>query len=830
MKKKILLVVLAMLLALSCLFMASCSCEGPDNPESSSSEGGEESSGGGDKPGSLPSASSTAIDNIYYLRISEIGDDSVTVKFNVYVGGLSYDIRYSEDPITEENFEQATKATDVKITGTREVTAEIKDITASLDKAYYIAARSTKGTLKGLVHTVRAGGDLPIQIDYTGSIFNVYHGESLRDFSKLFDEQADLDNPFYFPETNIGVLYNPETNNDGSLNPDGENNKNGKVGMLLYPIVDLEYMHQITNVKIHYKDIPDEYTVTIRWAKDEVNFNAENSEWDGFFEYSSSGTNRLNKNWNTVEVDAEARYVQVVFNDGKAPNEIGIFGYQSGEGDPIATERRELPTVGDMMGMCGFVAIGGGNTPTKSILCTTVMREYHNFGWSYNDRSYPGKSNIFNGTMGNFDAKYKEYSEAGILVVPCFQWPNYEVARQVDDNGMPVKVDGNYPAVGYFEKFSPDVYYIYADHMFAYSARYGTNTSTDVLSVLRAHTATATTGVGNGTIKWLEFGNEPNGEDQLGMVPYQLAALQSAAYDGHEKTMVSSKTDSGYHLGAINGDPNMKVAMAGLAGIGGRYVSSMCYWLKANRSDGSIAMDAFNVHCYFSNTFAMNGEYIQVGVSPEFYNMVDAMSGLLEFRDKYYPDKEVWLTEFGWDTNQSYETMTSAHAYGEYTNHQVQAMWLVRAYLLFSSCGIDKATMYMCEDVSDDRYAVGKYGTCGVVGFEDGKEYYKDSYYYIYTLKNTLGDYTFQRELNTGRDDVWVYEYKNGEGKTAYAVWCPTQDGTKVANFELAVNGTSATLIEAVDLDTDGVSSDLTVSGGKVKINVSENPVYVVMD
>ena len=145
MKKKILLVVLAMLLALSCLFMASCSCEGPgDDTESSE---GESSGGESESSGNLPSASSSAIDNIYYLRVSEIGSSSVTVKFNVYVSGLGYDIRYSEEPITAENFEQATKATNVKISGTREITAEIKDIVASLDDAYYIAVRSTKGNL-----------------------------------------------------------------------------------------------------------------------------------------------------------------------------------------------------------------------------------------------------------------------------------------------------------------------------------------------------------------------------------------------------------------------------------------------------------------------------------------------------------------------------------------------------------------------------------------------------------------------------------------------------------------------------------------------------------
>jgi hypothetical protein len=36
-----------------------------------------------------------------------------------------------------------------------------------------------------------------------------------------------------------------------------------------------------------------------------------------------------------------------------------------------------------MMGMCGFVAGGGGNTPIDSVACTGVLREYHNFGWSY---------------------------------------------------------------------------------------------------------------------------------------------------------------------------------------------------------------------------------------------------------------------------------------------------------------------------------------------------------------------------------------------------------------------------------------------------------------
>ncbi len=833
MRKRILLIALALVLALTCVFFASCR----RNPEIPSSSGDD------------PSGSDSEISNVRYLRVSELKNGNVTIKFNAYVSGLSYDIRYSDKVITEENFDTATKA-NASISGSDEITAVISDLGASLNKAYYIAVRPYVGSESnhGQILTVRAGGNMLIPIDYTGSIMNVYHGESLRSFANLFDEQDDkFVSSLYRPETNIGTLYPPPTKGDRvTYDPNAENAVENKVGMTLSPIVDMEFNHYVTTVKLYYGDLTGKYIVqdnkvvfdtgtafsnkvTVRWSTKFVDFASDNDAWDGYYEFEI--TDLDDRNWNDVAINAEARFIQVIFADGEAPNEIMIYGYQSSENEKIASTLRPLPTMGEMMGMCGFVAGGGGYTPIESVSCTTVLREYHNFGWSYNEKAYPGMANRFiDGNMGNFDAQYKSYNAAGINVIPCIQWSG-NIGRKVDDNGLPIKnTDGTFAEASYFEKFDPDVYFLYADNMFCFAARFGSTTSTDLLSIYRKHCSNANDAVGVGSLTWLEFGNEPNGEDQAGMVPYQLAALQSASYDGHQKTMVSSQTDNGYHLGAVNADPNMKVAMAGLAGVSGRYITSMCYWLRANRTDNNVAMDAFNFHSYFSNTFWMNNTYIQVGVSPEYYNIIDQVTKVTEFRDKYYPDKEVWITEFGWDTNPSYETMTAAHAYGEYDSHQVQAMWLVRAYLLFSSCGIDKATMYMCEDTSYDVTAVGKYGTCGVVGKdENGKDYFKDSYYYLYTLKNTLGDYRFDDELDSGNEHVWIYRFKTDDGKLAYAVWCPTMDGTKVNDFELKIDGSSATLIQAVDLDKDGVSSDLAVSNGTVKINVSENPVYVVV-
>ena len=630
--------------------------------------------------------------------------------------------------------------------------------------------------------------------------------------------------------------------------------------------------------------------------------------------------------FNRIDVDKEARYVQVQFKDGHAPSEVLVYGYAIGEDEDMLIQDtvHTLPTVGEMIGQCGFVAGGGGNCTIEQLACSYVIREYHNVGWSYSIGSFPGKAvNLVSTVVGNFDSAYKTYSEAGFLVVPCLQWNEQSAPARIYD-----EFEGKLSTTvaSWEEKYLPENYAAYADLIYQYAARYGSSKMGYLVENMIAHSdATPGATAGRGYIQWIELGNEPNGEDAAGATPYQLAALTSAAYDGHQRTLLSHiyNPDSfSYPFGGKNADPDIKLAIAGLAGIQDRYIMSMAYWMRANRTDGSIAMDAFNVHTYFGKYFYMNDQTIIVGVSPEEFGLVDAMSKLVEFRDKYYPDVEVWLTEFGWDTNQSYETMTSAHAYdtkdlngdgiiSEYEMvmraREIQGMWLVRAYILLASCGVDKATMYMCEDAAGDEVgAIGKYGTCGIWAMartaetryqiydakfselqEDGKtwkvtceaevykvvtveydesyketeivKYYrtdnneefpvvedktkqgvsyeakmeaKDGYYYMYTLYTALGDMRFVKEIESGNDDVWVYEFADGKGKVGYAVWCPTSNSTVVENYQLVINGDKATLIEcdSKNKDIDGVHTDLAITNNTVSITVSENPVYVIVE
>lgn len=138
MRKRILLIALALIIALTSVLLASCiPTPGPD--DTSSSTGGDSSSSGDG-----PQGTASEVDNIRYLRVADLENGTATLKFNVFVSGLSYDIRYSDKPITDENFAKATKA-NAKVSGTKEITVVLENLGASLSKEYYVAVRPYAG-------------------------------------------------------------------------------------------------------------------------------------------------------------------------------------------------------------------------------------------------------------------------------------------------------------------------------------------------------------------------------------------------------------------------------------------------------------------------------------------------------------------------------------------------------------------------------------------------------------------------------------------------------------------------------------------------------------
>jgi hypothetical protein len=103
----------------------------------------------------------------------------------------------------------------------------------------------------------------------------------------------------------------------------------------------------------------------------------------------------------------------------------------------------------------------------------------------------------------------------------------------------------------------------------------------------------------------------------------------------------------------------------------------------------------------------------------------------------------------------------------------------------------------------------------------------------VYTLKNALTNMVFTGEQTASDTTVLIYKFKNiNTNAGVYAVWCKTAADHRANGFNLplATTATSATLTKLTPGDTDGVTSALTISGGKVSINVTESPVFVTVN
>jgi hypothetical protein len=458
--------------------------------------------------------------------------------------------------------------------------------------------------------------------------------------------------------------------------------------------------------------------------------------------------------------------------------------------------------------------------PIDKIKVAGYLREYHNWNWDEGDiwdgggnlnyPGYPNNQNAFNpswaGGGWNFDKYYKDLTEAGLFVCPAIQgsvkWLND--AKNFPSSNIPVRAG--------LDRNNPASYREHADHMFQFAARYGSTKVDDNLLKLADNQERLT---GLGYISYLENANEPdrwwNGLDaQFSAV--NLAAMGSADRDGHEGTM-------GNTYGVKNADPDMKLVMGGLTHKGLEdnfsYIEEMRQWCIENRTDKQFVYDVINVHHYCGQ------------ISPEEAKIKETIQQLVDYRDQYLPDCEIWLTEFGWETS-IYDTPFSALEVGSFSREEVQAQRIVREYLLLSSTGIDRAAQYMLRNAENNGRT--QHSSSGFTTIK-GEWYPKPSWYYVYTMKNTLKGMFFVGEQASMNANVNIYKYQNASADTTvYALWCPTSNDVFVDDYQLSLPNApkSAQLVEMVVGETEGKASELNILRNTVKVDVSERPIFVV--
>ena len=587
--------------------------------------------------------------------------------------------------------------------------------------------------------------------------------------------------------------------------------------------VELDAIYQITNIYIYndydaYKPEKDKADYGVRKVRVKM---GTPFSW----EYNEELAPEQRK-WTGFEASFKTQYINFSFNNNQAPSEIIIYGYKVEDVEKIIPERKEhkRSNLSKLVGMNGFV-----NDGDDVLRACTYIREYHPWIWTCNPDGMNTAIKVNPSFAGqwNFDEYYQRLHSHGIDVAPTLSTHN---KRGPKDNTC--------------DPCDPKNYLSYAAMLFQYVARYGHNKDIDpeLIKVCEGEEKK----IGLGYLSAVEPLNEPDGT-WLGRDPYftpfEMAAFLSICYDGHEGMYKN--------VGVKQADPNFIMSMSGGAGLSYDRLRAVEFWCQYNRKDKSLPFDVINAHCYCGKCIYKSGktknvdvniadrgeqlEKVYVGISPEEGDIVGRFDKIIEWRDRYYPHMEIWLTEFGWDTNQSYETSTSAHAYGDFTGRQVQGIWLVREYLLLSSIGIERAAMYMSRDCGPEETSVGKYGSCGLIRHPieisatnviQGNK--KDSFYYVYTLKEILKDTSFDKIVKGGEEKVWVYQYVKEDGKRVWAVWCPSSDNTKVEGYKLSV-GEGDYLVASLAFERyNGLRKDLENENGTVTINVSESPVFVI--
>lgn len=503
-------------------------------------------------------------------------------------------------------------------------------------------------------------------------------------------------------------------------------------------------------------------------------------------------------------------------NDGGNSGDATVDGSPTtGDGSTTLPDGGALPkTVKNFIGVNANIA----DTPAD-LIPIGIVREYHNWGWIADNYAaspaYPTLGYTFMNFNGwDWDDYYAALVDGGTSAFPAVQgsvpWMN--------SSAVP-------PVMSGADAGAAASYVAHADAMFQIAARYGSTVVDD--SKLKLSTNPAQTHrSGLNLVKYYEDFNEE--DNAAGFTPAAMAAMASADDDGDQNRL-------GATFGVKNADPGAKFVMGGLSGKypPGNvwltsitdYLDGMRAWAKDNRG-GDFPSDVINVH-YYSFPKAGPGT-TGPALSPEADDVKTKLASVVAYRDANLPGKEVWWTEFGYDTNSG--STLGTPTLGGNNSKIVQAQWLVRELLIGMSAGLDRATLFELDDTGAD--ASGVFVTCGLQT-ADKPPVKKPSYFFVATLRSRLGSMSYASEQSSGNPNVMIYEFKDtASAGGALVVWSPTSSANVVSNYSLALPSAAKTAksVTLADQQMNGTETPLTVTGGNVTLDVSETPTIVLVD
>ncbi len=573
---------------------------------------------------------------------------------------------------------------------------------------------------------------------------------------------------------------------------------------IYYPadvIIDLGVNHNLSSIWVF--DVNDSDTLRI--------FTGSLAGWT---EAGYLFLNQYNA-WQSFMLNVDARFVMLRFRSPACRiAEFVLYGNALGTPSIPPQPTAHPPKVmQQLIGVNAFV-----DDPLLRIKAAGSLREYHDWQWDEGntDTTYPGYPNnqyawspswvSGPGWGWDFDAFYAQMKNAGISVNPVLQGAAPYITGWRDS------LTQHKPITGGKNPLLPASYIEHSDYMFQFAARYGKSNVPSGMLKLRPGQPVLS---GLGLIDYIENWNEPDKWwfSRGGYFhPFEFAAMCSADYDGHQGSLGPGK-------GMKTADPQMKMVMAGLASLNLEYVRCMKLWSDFNRSQDFPA-DVLNFHHY-----SQNGQH---GISPEADSLKYKLKELVDWRNKYLPGKEIWLSEFGYDTNP--ESAIASRPIGNTDAQEVQGRWLLRSLLAAAAAGVDRAHIFMLRDVNHPNPNI--YNSSGLTGEIWFGHQPKKSWFYVKTFTKLLHNQYFSGERNTTDNRVLTYRFASANADTLIdAIWCSTSENLVIENYTypagLPTGNWLTTVYLLVNSDTIPISQAPIWNNGNIMLNISELPLFV---
>ncbi|SEO90867.1 sugar-binding protein [Paenibacillus sp. OV219] len=226
------------------------------------------------------------------------------------------------------------------------------------------------------------------------------------------------------------------------------------------------------------------------------------------------------------------------------------------------------------------------------------------------------------------------------------------------------------------------------------------------------------------------------------------------------------------YLAAKRADPTATVVMSGLSGTGGGYLDEM---IAAGAMDYT---DAVVIHPY------------QAGDPEAGDAFVHDLAGV----QAKAPNKPLWLTEWGWRTDEQ--------------GASNQAIYTVKGYLLADAMGVQRNALYSFNIATDTQFGLADSSIGGAV---------KPVYPAVAAMNHVLAELSYAGDVALGDDGVTALAFSgHGSADSVLAMW-----STTAKTIELR------TTKPVTIYDFYGNATTVTPVQGKVTVMLSAQPLYV---